>query len=111
MQIINYSPGQKTTFFLETVDGYGERADGYALPVVTRIIFPDLSLASGFPQNMTKLDTGLYYYQFTLPIGATAVGSYFVDVSFTNLINGMTNHAGYQIVVNAPYGNYGTSIK
>lgn len=81
-----YFPGQKATVFLETLDSNGVRADGYTppdgYPIITRVIFPDLTLADGFPQNMTKLDTGLYFFQFTLPTGGSSIGSYGVDVTY-----------------------------
>lgn len=103
--VLYYSPGQKATIFLDTLDGYGIRADGYT-PSVTRVIFPDLSLAADFPQAMIKLDTGLYYFQFTLPIGATAIGSYLVDVTY-NVPHTVTYlQTLYQMVVTAPYGIY-----
>ncbi len=107
MQTLQYSPGQKVTMFLETIDGYGQREDSIGTPYVTRVIFPDLSLATGFPQNMTRLDTGLYYYQFTLPTGATSVGSYLVDAVYITPLNNATVNKAFQILVNAPYGNFG----
>lgn len=110
IQTLNFFPGQKAAVFLETVDGYGTRTDAPTLPIVSRILFPNLSLASGYPQNMVKLDTGLYYYTFTLPTGATAVGSYLVDVTFTNPANNETNSAAYQVIVSAPFGNYSASV-
>jgi hypothetical protein len=64
-------------------DGFG--ADGYYdLPLVNRIIFPSLSEAVGYPKQMARLDTGLYYFQFTLPTGAAAVGTYIVDIKYVN---------------------------
>jgi len=105
VQILSYFPGQKVTIFLEITDGYGVRADSVIIPTVDRIIFPELTLATGYPQVMTHLDTGLYYYQFTLPTGAASVGSYLIDVSFTNY-QGIVNTHGYQVTVSAPYGNF-----
>ncbi|HEY5268636.1 MAG TPA: hypothetical protein VII94_05965 [Candidatus Saccharimonadales bacterium] len=108
---LSYAPGQVATVFLETLDEYGQRADGYTIPVVTKIVYPDFSLAAGYPTNMTQLDVGLYYYQFVLPIGAISVGSYLVDISYTNPSTFYTNTELYQIIVTAPYGNYGiTSV-
>ncbi len=131
LQTLFYSPGQTATIFVETLDSNGERADasvdgylgdsvadpdfadgyfdGYHNPMVIRLVFPDLNLADDYPVHMVKLDTGLYYYQFVLPTGSTAVGSYLVDISFTNPSTLFTNTALYQIAVNAPYGNYGVS--
>lgn len=103
--VLYHSPGQKASIFLETLNGAGVRADGY-LPQVTRVIFPDLSLAADFPQDMVKLDTGLYFFQFTLPINGNSIGSYLVDVLYNK--PGTTDYynALYQIVVSAPFGNY-----
>lgn len=109
MQILSYFPGQKVTIFLETTDGYGVRVDSTTVPTVDRIIFPGLTLATGYPQPMIPLDTGLYYYQFDLPTGAISVGSYLVDVSFTNYQD-ILNTRGYQITVSAPFGNFSTTI-
>lgn len=110
MQTLNYFPGQKVTIFLETTDGYGVRTDSLTAPVVNRVIFPGLTLASNYPQAMIQLDIGLYYYQFLLPTGAIAVGSYLVDVVFTNPINDVLTTIGYQILVAAPFGNFSTTI-
>lgn len=106
ISILNYFPGQKVTVFLETVDVEGVRTDVSTLPLVNRVIFPELTLASNYPQYMIQLDIGLYYYQFVLPTGAQAVGNYLVDVSFVNSINGAVNTKIYQIIVAAPYGNF-----
>jgi len=108
-QTLSYFPGQLVTIFLEvkTIDGY--RADSLTVPMVTRIIFPGFTLASGYPSAMTNLDTGLYYAQFTIPTGATAVGSYLVDVAYTNPTTSIINYEIYQVVVTAPFGNFGTT--
>lgn len=109
--VLYYSPKQKASIFLETLNDLGARtdADGY-LPSVTRIIFPDLSLAPSFPQNMIKLDTGLYYFQYTLPAGGTAIGSYLVDVAYFQPVTAHPITAIYQLIVNAPFGSYSITI-
>jgi hypothetical protein len=108
-----YFPGQKATVFLETLDASGVRADGYTnpdgYPRIDRIIFPDLSLADDFPQNMIKLDVGLYFFQFTLPTGAASVGSYLVDGHYNVPGTGNTATKLWQKIVTAPFGNYGTT--
>jgi hypothetical protein len=111
IQTLNYFPGQVATIFLEILDGYG-RVDSDTLPVVNRIILPNFTLAAGYPTTMFKVDVGLYYYQFTLPTGGAAVGSYLVDVSFDNLTaDGYAdNTALYQILVQAPFGNFSTTV-
>lgn len=110
MNILTYSPGQLVTIFQEVVNNQGVRvSDGY-VPVINRIITPQFTLVSGYPQEMTELDTGLYYSQFILPTGATAVGSYLVDVVFLNPDNELYNINTTQIICNAPYGIYSTTV-
>jgi len=108
LTVQNYFPGQKATIFLETLDPMTKlRADSPTIPVINRVIFPDLSLALDFPQNMVKLDVGLYYFQFTVPFNAQSVGSYLVDGEYTQPVTNAVLTFMYQIVVNAPYGQYG----
>lgn len=108
--VLYHSPGQKASIFLETLDSTGVRADGY-VPVVTRVIFPDLSLAADFPQEMVKLDTGLYFFQFTLPYNGGSIGSYLVDILYNKPNTSNYFNALYQIVVSAPFGNYSLSTQ
>ena len=109
-QVLQFFPGQTVKIFLETKDGYGTRTDAAALPIVDRIILPGLTLAADYPQDMTLLDTGLYYFQFTLPSGSAAVGSYLVDVSYINPANDAINSETYHVIVSAPFGNYSVSV-
>lgn len=110
MHILNYSPGQTVSIFLENTDGYQHvRQDSLTVPVVVRILKPDLTPMDGYAQFMDRIDTGLYTFQFVLPTGASAVGSYLVDVSYTDH-DGFHSSALYQIVVNAAFGNYGITI-
>jgi hypothetical protein len=104
--ILQQSPGQTVTVVFETLDGYGSRADGYSIPVISRIIFPNLSLASGYPKSMNRIDVGLFNFSFTLPSLATAVGSYIVDVSYQNPDTGLPEQTFFQVVVTAPFGQY-----
>ena len=104
-EILQYFPGMQVTLFQSITDGYGQRTDGYAPPVVTRIIFPGFTLATGFPQTMNRLDVGLYYFQFVLPKGAGAIGSYEVEVFFQNPTTGLPNYKYFQINVTAPFGS------
>jgi hypothetical protein len=107
-EILSQSPGQQVTIVLQTTFG-GSRSDGYGTPVVNRIIFPNLAMASGYPQPMTRVDTGLYRFVFTLPTGATAVGSYIVDVTYTSPATGNPIQTFFQVVVTAPFGSYSIS--
>ena len=89
-----------------SISATGGRANSLTTPIVSRIILPDLTLAVGYPKNMIKIDTGLYYFSFVLPVGAISVGSYLVDMSYTNPVNEVITNTACQIVVNAPYGNW-----
>jgi hypothetical protein len=55
---------------------------------------------------MTKVETGLYVAQFTLPTGAASIGSYLVDISYTHPTTNIVNTDIYQVIVTAPYGNF-----
>jgi hypothetical protein len=105
-QILSYFPGQTVVVFLETKDATGVRTDCASLPIVNRILFPGFTLADYLPQDMINLDTGLYYYEFTLPTGSTSIGNYLVDVSYINPVTSAVNTETYQIIVTAPYGNF-----
>lgn len=125
--ILTAAPGQQVTIVLDTLviasnndgyrhDGYSAafgHADGYSfidgyynLPIVQRIFFPSLSLAQGYPQKMARLDNGLYYFQFTLPTGAAALGSYIVDISYISARTTNISQTTYQVIVTAPFGMY-----
>ncbi|MGI0058145.1 MAG: hypothetical protein ACREBJ_00115 [Nitrosotalea sp.] len=110
--VLNYTPGQQVTVFQEVKDGYGQRTDDGYVPSVDRIFYPPnfFEQAPGYPQLMTRLDTGLYYFQFTLPTGAAAVGSYLVDIIYLSQVTGLLDFNTYQIVVTAPFGNYGVTV-
>jgi hypothetical protein len=105
--VLYHNPGQSVTLVLETHDSDGYRSDGYLFPVVDRIILPALTLAADYPQSMIQLDTGLYYYKFTLPTGAASFGTYIADVTFDDPATGNTTTIAYQIVVTAVTGNFG----
>lgn len=115
-QILSYSPGQKVSIYLDTtnLDGYyadgyyqdGYSIDGYEVPVVHRMILPDFTFNPIYPKPMTKLDTGIYYYEFYLPTGASSVGSYFVDVYYRDPTSWLLKVQPYIIVVSAPFGRY-----
>ena len=106
MRVLQHSPGQLATIFLETLDDTGARADGYILPLITRVIMPNLSLDPAFPSSMIKIDVGLYYFQYILVFGAAGMGSYLVDIMFADPDTSVLQNTAVQIVVTAPFGNY-----
>jgi len=116
MITLSYSPGQTVALFLETknsdgyyADGYyedGYSIDGYESPVIQKIIKPGMILDGYYPYPMTKFDTGLYHYSFTLPTGAAAVGSYLVNMAYRHPNSGLLQFESYLILVRAPFGLY-----
>ena len=107
--ILNYTPGQMVTFYEEVKDGYNQRTDDGYIPVVTRVIVPGFTLASGYPQPMTRIDVGLFYFQLLLPSGAAAVGTYFVDIAYLDPNSRLIVNDSRQIIVTAPFGNFGAT--
>lgn len=106
-QVLYHNPGQSVTIVLETHNSDGYRSDTVLFPVVDRIILPNLNLAQDYPQSMIQLDTGLYYYKFTLGTGAASFGTYIIDITYGNPATGNTTTIAYQVVVTAVTGNYG----
>lgn len=112
--VLSYFPGQKVTIIQQVFNSDGYRADGYSFidsgplgaPVIARIIFPDFSLAVGYPVAMVKLDTGLYSFSFTLPSGATSVGLYVIDIYWYHPTTHALQQDIAQVVVTAPFGSY-----
>jgi hypothetical protein len=61
-------------------DGYAGPNDGYYVPVVNGVMFPDLSWAAAYPRPMTRVSTGLYIHGLLLPNGVPAIGTYVTSV-------------------------------
>jgi len=99
------NPGQTITLATQVVDGYGTRVDGYGTPQVESIIFPDLAFASGYPQAMTRVSTGLYIYRFAIPTGSSSIGTFIASISFNSPATGGVAWQLYTINVAAPFGN------
>jgi len=93
--------GQLVRVVVQTVDGYGEREDGY-VPVVTSVVFPDLGLGASYPREMTKISTGLYAHGIQLPNGIDAVGTYIVSVYWQE--NSQSKWETFAINVARPFG-------
>jgi hypothetical protein len=120
-QTLAFLPGQLVTLFLDTknsdgyyADGYyedGYAIDGYNAPVVQRLYKPDLTLDGYYPQPMQQLSTGLYYYQFTLPSTASAVGSYLASIAYREPVTRILKFETYLLSVNAPFGLYSVTTQ
>jgi len=96
------------------LDGYGSiivdngsiiaetYSDGYYYPVVQSVMFPDLSLATGYPASMIRIGKGLYINGLTLPTGASSIGTYVVSIS--RIENGKFILETYAINAARPFG-------
>ena len=110
MNILYFYPGQQVTIITEIKDNDGNRVDPLILPVVNKIIKPDLTEFENYPQNMIKINTGIYYFKFNLPSGAISIGSYLTDIQYTHPTTNILNNKLYQIIVLAPFGNFTASV-
>ena len=116
--VLSYFPGQKVTIIQQVLNSDGYRQDGYSFdmagpfgaPVIARIIFPDFSLAIGYPADMIKLDTGLYSFSFTLPSGGISIGLYIIDIYWYHPTTLQLQQDIAQVVVTAPFGVYGVTV-
>jgi len=77
--------------------------DGYYVPVVQQIIFPDSSLAAHYPRAMTRLGVGLYVHGITLPNGIPAIGTYIASISWMEIDN---FGGGYTVIVTDTTSHY-----
>lgn len=95
-----YRPGELGTLVIETYSPSTEglRVDGYQIPYIDKIYLPKNSdgyilstdgyalSIDGYSSSFvfTRLETGLYLYNFKLPIGGSKIGTYLFDVRFWN---------------------------
>lgn len=106
--ILQYTPGSVVTVVLQTLNDLGIREDGYSTPVIERVILPDLSESSLYPLDMIRIDVGFFYHRFTIPSNAISVGSYLVDISWTNAANDPKQDI-VQIICSPTSGNFSVS--
>src|SRR5690606_21321648 len=98
---ISANTGQLVRLVVQTIDGYGQRSDGY-VPMVQSIQYPDLSYEMGYARSMTRLSTGLYAHGLLLPTGADALGTYIASVYWEE--NGNPKWETFAINVARPFG-------
>ncbi len=101
-----YTPGQTATFYKEVLNSNQQLVDDGYVPVVTRIIDPTLTALSGYPQAMTRIDTGVYVFQFIVP---AVIGTYFVDIIYLNPDTHLLVSDSRQIMIFSPFGKFGLS--
>jgi hypothetical protein len=96
------NPGQIVRLIEQTLDGYGDRTDGY-VPVVQSVVFPDLTNAAGYPRQMSRIDVGLYAHGIQLPTGVDSLGTYVISVYYQE--SGLSKWDAFAINVARPFGN------
>lgn len=125
MATTNYifaNTGQLIRLVIQTLDSNGRRVDGY-IPVIESIVFPDFSVAAGFPRAMTNVYVhgdgyipgvtgdgyveGLYTHGIQLPSGADALGTYVASVYWEE--EGNSKWETFAINVARPFGNTSVS--
>lgn len=99
-----YTPGQTVTFYQEVINSQQQLVDDGYTPVVTRIIDPTLVSLSGFPQNMTRLDIGVYSFQFKAP---STIGTYLVDIVYQDPDTSLLVNDFRQVIIYTPLGRFG----
>jgi hypothetical protein len=81
--------------------------DGYYVPVVQQVMFPDLSLAAYYPRPMTRIGVGLYIHGLCIPNGAPAIGTYIASISWTEDV--VFKWETYAINASRPFGTTSVS--
>ena len=102
------NPGQTVRLTVQVLDGYGNRSDGY-VPQVTKVFFPDLSIAAGYPQAMTRIDVGLYVHGLVIPTGPESLGTFVASVQSQVVGTGAPDWQVFSIQVARPFGNSSVS--
>lgn len=98
------NPGQPISMIVEVLNAAGYRTDGYSPPKIDYVMYPDGSSAGGFPQDMVKIDLGLFKYTLIMPMGI--LGTYVAGASWTHPSFGNIENVSFAINVHEPFGNY-----
>lgn len=103
------NPGQTITLAVQILDSDDSRVDGYQDgyqgPTIDFIRLPSGSNASGYPMEMTRIDTGLYIHSLILPSGTSGVGTYIVSASWNHPDTEAEQYELFIITVAMPFGN------
>jgi hypothetical protein len=120
METINATPGQKISLILIITDVNGVRIDSDdallpvpILPQITQILIPaagawSLDITTVLPVDMTRLGVGVYAYNYQVPPGGIAIGTYLIDAEY--IVNTISKVQTFQIIVNAPLGMFSMSL-
>lgn len=98
------NPGQTVSVFVQVVDGYGRRTDGYAAPTIDFIRLPSGSNSGGYPVAMVPVVTGLFRHTFTIPSGAAGLGTYLISASYPHPVTAYPQYEIFILHVAAPFG-------
>jgi len=114
-----FFPGQIATIFLETTDSDGYHVDSLTTPIVTRIfgfnstdgytLYDGYFGHDGYQKPMISIDTGIYYAKFTLPKNAASIGSYLIDVNYTDPVTTFPRSKLYTLFINSAFGGFGAT--
>jgi len=103
MNIIYTKAGKEISIILETsYDGY--RQNSPSLPIINNIYTPNLSLISGFPQDMKNIGPGIYVFNYLVPVYLDYVGDLIVDIEYLEPITNIYKKALYQVIVQPIFG-------
>ena len=104
------NPGQVVTLAVQTLDGYGDRQDGY-VPEITSVYFPDRSLTQGFPAPMVRIEKGLYVYYLNLTAEdmSMVLGTFIVNAFYSQPGTGNPVWQVFTVNVARPFGNSSAS--
>lgn len=125
MDNFSYNPGSLAVIFLEIKDTDGYRADSLTTPVINEILgFTSIDgytsydgyfalnndgYLDGYNQPLTRISVGLYYVKLTLPKTASSLGSYIVEILYTDPASGNPLIRSYQLIIVSAFGGFGTT--
>ena len=90
-------PGKTVSLSLLVYDD-GDLVDSLTNPAITNIYKPNLTVVDGYPQNMIKIDTGIYIFNYTVPNHPSSIGNFIIDIEYTDVNSNLLNKT-YQIIV------------
>ena len=103
---ITANPGQNVSITVQVRNQFGERQNSASPPSIDFVYSPSLQALSGYPANMTNINTGLYTIVFDVPNGTSNLGTYIASVSWIHPGNGFTQYELFCINVIYPFSAY-----
>lgn len=96
--VLYTAPKKTLTVAFEILNAAGMRANSSSTPVVEKIYAQDFSLVGGYPKNMIQVGVGLYSFDFVTVAGPSALGTYIVDLSWSNPDTNLMNQTAIQVI-------------